>query len=168
MTHHLLFVGFGLKDNHFYEIVYDVRRALPDQGRNGQTLGTVLTLKNDRLQELAWKDKLSFVSMEADNPGDEPRVLEIFLDALISYSTFSHSYFLAPKYEGGLNAKERRLRTEILKLKKLPAARGESSVVGVIDEMLRTLGWSEEASYDAEIAGCPTMSTTRSGVMEAD
>ncbi|WCI09657.1 SIR2 family protein [Arthrobacter sp. OVS8] len=29
ITHHLLFVGFGLADDHFHEILHDVRRALP-------------------------------------------------------------------------------------------------------------------------------------------
>jgi hypothetical protein len=151
MTHHLLFVGFGLKDDHFHEIVHDVRRAMPHDPGRSASLGTVLTLNADPLQELAWKDKLAFISMEHPMSGDSARTLEIFLDALICYSTASHFYFLAPKYEMGLNAKERQLRREILKLKTLPAAVGDSSVVGVIDEMLRTLGWSENASYQEEI-----------------
>lgn len=151
MTHHLLFVGFGLKDDHFHEIVHDVRRAMPSDRGESASLGTVLTLNTDPLQELAWKDKLSFISMESPSSGDSARTLEIFLDALTCYSTASHFYFLAPKYEGGLNPKERQLRREILKLKTLPAAVGESSVVEVIDEMLRTLGWSENASYEGEL-----------------
>ncbi|MGO4228941.1 SIR2 family protein [Arthrobacter sp. YAF34] len=151
MTHHLLFVGFGLKDDHFHEIVHDVRRAMPNDAGGSGSLGTVLTLNTDPLQELAWKDKLSFISMEDPSSSDSARTLEIFLDALTCYSTESHFYFLAPKYEGGLNAKEKQLRREILKLKTLPAAVGESSVVGVIDEMLRTLGWSENASYEGEL-----------------
>lgn len=150
MTHHLLFVGFGLKDDHFHEIVHDVRRAMRNDRDRPASLGTVLTLNTDPLQELAWKDKLSFVSMEHSMSGDSARTLEIFLDALTCFSTESHFYFFAPKYEGGLNAKERQLRREILKLKTLPAAVGGSSVVAVIDEMLRTLGWSEDDSYDGE------------------
>lgn len=152
MTHHLLFVGFGLKDDHFHEIVHDVRRAMPHDPGQPASLGTVLTLNADPLQELAWKEKLTFISMEHPMSRDCGRTLEIFLDALTCFSTASHFYFLAPKYEGGLNSKERQLRREILKLKTLPAAVGESSVVGVIDEMLRTLGWSETASYQGEIA----------------
>jgi hypothetical protein len=151
MTHHLLFVGFGLKDDHFHEIVHDVRRAMPNDHGSSTSLGTVLTLNTDPLQELAWKEKLSFISMDYPFSSDPARTLEIFLDALTCYSTASHSYFLAPRYEGGLIMKERQLRNEILKLKTLPAAVGESSVVGVIDEMLRTLGWSENASYDGEL-----------------
>lgn len=151
MTHHLLFVGFGLKDDHFHEIVHDVRRAMPNDRDRPASLGTVLTLNTDPLQELAWKDKLSFVSMEHSMSRDSARTLEIFLDALTCFSTESHFYFLAPKYEGGLNGKERQLRREILKLKTLPAAVGDSSVVAVIDEMLRTLGWSEDGSYDGEL-----------------
>ncbi len=151
MTHHLLFVGFGLKDDHFHEIVHDVRRAMPNDRDRLASLGTVLTLNTDPLQELAWKDKLSFISMEHPMSGDSARTLEIFLDALTCFSTASHFYFLAPKYEGGLNGKERQLRREILKLKTLPAAVGDNSVVAVIDEMLRTLGWSKDDSYDGEL-----------------
>lgn len=151
MTHHLLFVGFGLKDDHFHEIIHDVRRALPGNAGSGPTLGTVLTLKRDHLQELAWRDRPGFVTMESDSSDDEPRTLEVFLDALICYSIESHSYLLAPKYEQGLNAKEQQLRREILRLKTLPAANGTSSVVGVIDDMLRRLGWSSEVSYETEL-----------------
>ncbi|MFT4469390.1 SIR2 family protein [Arthrobacter sulfonylureivorans] len=151
MTHHLLFVGFGLKDDHFHEIVHDVRRAMPSRQGGTGMLGTVLTLNADPLQALAWSDNLSFISMEDSAQEDLARTLEIFLDALTCYSTASHFYFLAPKYEGGLNPKDKQLRREILKLKTLPAARGESSVVDVIDEMLRTLGWSENASYHEEL-----------------
>jgi hypothetical protein len=159
MTHHLLFVGFGLKDDHFHEIVHDVRRALPGDAGRGPALGTVLTLKQDHLQQLAWRDRLKFVTMESNLSGDEPRTLEIFLDALICYSIDSHSYFLAPKYEGGLNAKERQLRTEILGLKNLRAANGDSSVVEVIDNMLMRLGWSRDASYEEELRFASQMQT---------
>ncbi|WP_143347924.1 SIR2 family NAD-dependent protein deacylase, partial [Enterococcus faecalis] len=44
-TRHLLFVGFGLTDDHFHEIVHDVRRAFPASG-NGP-LATALTLFAD-------------------------------------------------------------------------------------------------------------------------
>lgn len=44
LTHHLLFVGFGLTDDHFHEIVHDVRRALPNNASNNHQMGTVLSL----------------------------------------------------------------------------------------------------------------------------
>lgn len=101
MTHHLLFVGFGLADDHFHEIVHDVRRALPLDSKNDSGLATALTLFRDELDERAWKDKLTLVPMSEDGKdvGESARTLEIFLDMLLAYATDSHSYFLADELD---------------------------------------------------------------------
>ncbi|WP_207346453.1 SIR2 family protein [Arthrobacter sp. E3] len=68
LTHHLLFIGFGLADDHFHEIIFDVRQALPET-RNHE-FGTVLALQDDPLQRHLWKSPLrqagceSFVSFD--------------------------------------------------------------------------------------------------------
>src|SRR4029453_8707073 len=63
LTHHLLFVGFGLADDHFHEIVHDVRRALPNDASKNHQMGTVLSLFQEPLQKLVWTGKLDILSM---------------------------------------------------------------------------------------------------------
>jgi hypothetical protein len=114
MTRHLLFVGFGLQDDHFHEIVHDVRRATLGQvGPDG--LGTVLTLTDDPLDRALWRGDLRFVPFAgSDDIAANARDLEIFLDALAALSSDSHSYLLTDGFEDGLTAEELRLREELL------------------------------------------------------
>jgi hypothetical protein len=67
ITHHLLFVGFGLADDHFHEIIHDVRRALPAQESGGR-FGSALMLKRDAMQEKLWGKHLNLIS-----PPPQPR-----------------------------------------------------------------------------------------------
>jgi hypothetical protein len=48
ITHHLLFVGFGLRDDHFHGIIHDVRRAVPVVSGEAKPLATALTLRRAR------------------------------------------------------------------------------------------------------------------------
>lgn len=119
ITHHLLFVGFGLRDDHFHEIIHDVRRAMPQNADAPETLATALTLKSSPLNDMLWQNKLNLVSMggPVGAPADIPtaaRTLEIFLDALLAFSTDSHSYLLADEYLDALEPDERSLREAIL------------------------------------------------------
>ena len=113
LTHHLLFVGFGLADDHFHEIVHDVRRALPNNATMDHQMGTVLSLFDEALQRLVGTGKLEIHSMSsAPVPNADPadvrialatagRELEIFLDMMAAYATDNHSYLLAPAYNQG-------------------------------------------------------------------
>jgi hypothetical protein len=102
-TRHLLFVGFGLNDDHFHEIVHDVNRAVG----NREHFGTVLSLAQDHVHETLWKGKLEFVNMDApnsDSPSDlvaAARELEIFLDFVLALSTNSRNYLLNVKFQKG-------------------------------------------------------------------
>ena len=149
ITHHLLFVGFGLSDDHFHEIMHDVRRALPVEDAGGN-FGTALVLDDDPMRQRLWGNHLNLVSMADPNSSKRDveqaaRTLEIFLDALIAYSSDSHAFLLADAYDGGLTSDERNLREALLALKSLPAANGASSAAPVIDRMLRELGWDGKA-----------------------
>ncbi len=62
LTHHLLFVGFGLADDHFHEIVHDVRRALPHDVSKNHQMGTVLSLFQEPLHNLVWEGRLDILS----------------------------------------------------------------------------------------------------------
>lgn len=106
ITHHLLFVGFGLRDDHFHEIVHDVSRAV-GTGASREGLATALTLFHDPLDARLWSGKLELVSMmapdrEAD-AGLAARKLEVFLDAVLTLATDSHGYLLDEYFRGALD-----------------------------------------------------------------
>ena len=155
LTHHLLFVGFGLADDHFHEIVHDVRRALPEGPTEGHHMGTVLSLFHEPLQSMVWKGKLDILSMATEPDADKlsdaqsnvavataGRELEIFLDMLGACATDNHSYLLAPAYDAGMNHAEARLRDQLLKLAVQPRLPGTEEVWAVLDETLERLGHS--------------------------
>jgi hypothetical protein len=119
MTHHLLFVGFGLTDDHFHEIVHAVHRALPEGSK--RELGTAIMLAADGLHAKAWEGRLALVRMTSDPVATADfdiaaRRLEIFLDAMMAYATQEHTYLLADKYGASLASQDRELREDLLKL----------------------------------------------------
>jgi hypothetical protein len=153
LTHHLLFVGFGLADDHFHEIVHDVRRALPEGTSKGHHMGTVLSLFHEPLQSMVWKGKLDILSMPAEPDADKlsdaqsnvalataGRELEIFLDMMASYATDNHSYLLAPAYDAGMNHAEAKLRTQLLRLAEQQRPPGTEEVWALLDKTLERLG----------------------------
>ncbi|ERG63187.1 hypothetical protein L332_01790 [Agrococcus pavilionensis RW1] len=114
LTHHLLFVGFGLADEHFHRIVHDVRRALPQPASMAER-ATALTLTDDPIAAELWKDQ---VRMRPLGSGPEPdgRAVEVFLDVLVAYATDAHSYLLADDFASSLSDDERRLRDALRRL----------------------------------------------------
>ncbi|MGV0109947.1 SIR2 family protein [Arthrobacter sp. CP30] len=142
VTHHLLFVGFGLTDDHFHEIVHDVRRTFPELSSDKGEVATALTLSRDPLDEYAWKDKLTLlpISEGADVPA-AARTLEIFLDMLLAHAVDSHSYLLADGYEEVLTAEESSVRTKLLELRGSLSADERASSGGTrVRAMLEDLG----------------------------
>lgn len=154
LTHHLLFVGFGLADDHFHEIVHDVRRALPSAASKNHQLGTVLSLFHEPLQKLVWTGKLDILPMSgAPVPGATPadvhtalstagRELEIFLDMMAAHATDNHSYLLAPAYNQGLADDELDLRRQLLALAGQKRSASTAEVWSVLDKALRELGFT--------------------------
>lgn len=133
ITRHLLFVGFGLKDDHFHEILFDVRRAVRDRSGVVPKLGTVIRLVPDALDEALWGSALDFVPLGAPGDTNIPalgRQLEVFLDALLCFASDSDSYLLTPGFEEVLSDDESAVRDAVLTL--------EGSVS---DAGRRTAGW---------------------------
>ena len=159
ITHHLLFVGFGLKDDHFHEIIHDVRRAMPRNAQVGTPLATALTLEENPLHAALWDGKLQLVPMSKKTDGGgvptSARTLEIFLDALLAFSTDSHSYLLAGEYEHALSEPEKVLRVDLLQFywmrKKSELQTGPWKVIA---QALRDLGLSDDTDT-ATRAICP-------------
>ncbi|MBC7761118.1 MAG: SIR2 family protein [Candidatus Saccharibacteria bacterium] len=141
ITHHLLFVGFGLADDHFHQIIHDVRRALPEYGRN--EFATALTMRHDPLEKMLWNGQLKLVPMGPAD-GEVPtagRLLEIFLDALLAYATDSHSYLLHKDFDSSLEKDERELRRKVLAFTSTIEAQERAVPAwGVIERMLEALG----------------------------
>ncbi|CAH0123307.1 SIR2 family protein [Microbacterium sp. Bi121] len=136
MTRHLLFVGFGMGDAHFHEIVHDVRRALPERGHR---FGTVVTLSDDQVTRRLWENDLDFVHI------DSPRQLEIFLDAMLAYGATSNSYLLADGYESALDGAELEVRRALMAVTESVSARGRNGKSWpVVARMLEELGFGSE------------------------
>jgi len=146
ITHHLLFVGFGLRDDHFHEIIHDVRRAVPAVAGETKPLATALTLVSSPLNNMLWEKKLNLISMGATNNSSEEilaaaRILEIFLDALLAFSTDSHSYLLADEYLDALTPAETTLRTALLEFAEIRTDEERASAAWpVISSALAALG----------------------------
>ena len=157
MTRHVLFVGFGMSDDHFHEIIHDVRRAVQSTGSSQNEVGTVLTLRDDLLdRELL--SELEFVPFatsvsEPDYPAAARR-LEIFLDAMLAFASDSHAYLLDKTYDAGLTDDERMLRQQLLSMVKAatPATK-ETTSWRVVESMLGELGFSSDGAVGVDAAG---------------
>lgn len=142
MTHHMLFVGFGLSDQHFHEIIHDVRRAIPHTSNTPHALGTALVLTEDEMQRGLWEKHLDIVHMSpVGTPLDEAgRTLEIFLDMLDATLAANHTYLLTDKYEGALSDADRSLRDKLLNLAAQLPDGASPGATKIVHTMLAALG----------------------------
>lgn len=151
MTHHMLFVGFGLSDEHFHSIVHDVSQAQQTMHGTAAKLATALTLRGNPVRQRLWQDKLELVSMleepRQDRGGpdqDGGRILEIFLDALAAHSVDSTAYFLAPHFGDALSEDQRILRRRVRRFAHRSAADPRFRDLEAwkkLEAVLRDLGW---------------------------
>lgn len=109
VTKRLVFIGFGLGDDHFHQILHDVREVSPESIARR---AIALTLADDSLEQKAWKDKITLQPMapHGTDTVTAGRILEIFLDYLLMLSTDSREYLLDPAFESQLTDPERRLK----------------------------------------------------------
>ena len=111
-TRHMLFVGYGLRDEDFHELVYEVKSAFPD-GKIDK-LGTTVALFDDPLQVELWSAILDVIPMRpspvgrapsAEEISDSARDAERFLD-LIGMLASSRSAFLLDSHYQGVKSDE--------------------------------------------------------------
>lgn len=142
MTRHLLFVGFGLRDDHFHEIVHDVRRAVGTSTTS--PAATALTMSRDPLHDALWSGQLSTVPMnpraDSGNVPNAGRTLEIFLDAVICDATDSHSYLLDADFAEALTLEELSLVSALLRVSLATERLKGTSLAHRIEQMLSGLG----------------------------
>jgi len=146
MTRHMLFVGYSLSDDDFYELVQEVRSAVI----GGRALGTVLTLFEDQLFEELWDD-LQFVPMapatvhaKADDEEirHAARELELFLDLVAFESADLRSFLLDPTYAGMRTTDERALADALGRLAAAAgSAQDDSPGWHQVADFLRGFGW---------------------------
>lgn len=147
MTKHLLFVGFGFSDDHFHQLLHDVRAVYPPSGATLQPdqsrrLGTALVLGRNPVRQRLWDRHVEIVAFdEHTDTAGQARSLEIFLDMLIAQSVDSPIYFLRDEYSAMLNDTEHELASQFADLMEL-AGRDEihPTVRRAFYQLRRSLG----------------------------
>ena len=147
-TRHMLFVGYGLRDEDFHELVYEVKSAFPE----GQLkkLGTTIALFDDPLQAELWSDVLDVIPMRLASVGRNPTTDEIagaardaerFLDLIGMLASSRSAFLLDSNYQGVKSDEE---KTAFLALDQVvDAARSHSDDEtgwGQVRDLLRELG----------------------------
>lgn len=108
LTRHMLFVGYGLRDEDFHELVHEVNAAR-GQHRDRRAMGTVIALFDDKTRSDLWKQTIDILPMRnaASRHGGPTefqaavRDLERFLDLLGMLSVDSTRVTLHPAYREG-------------------------------------------------------------------
>jgi len=147
MTRHMLFVGYSLTDEDFYDLVQEVRGAVVDT----RLMGTVLTLFDDGLFNELWDDLLEVVPMAPAATGIGPsddeiahaaRELELFLDLLAFESADLRAFLLDPTYARMRTPDERELAAALEQLAAAASAAGtDSPGWRQVSEFLHGFGW---------------------------
>lgn len=126
MTKHLLFVGFGLADDHFHDLVHEVGKSWPDQG----AFGTALVLGESLGHRAVWGDRINFVTFTEEPIGVAARALEIFLDVLGAYATLSEEFVLDERYDSEISPAEREAKEHLLAFLRQQKSGMEGTVIG--------------------------------------
>ena len=112
LTRTLLFVGFSLADDDFYQIAFDVRSVMPESRR----FGSVCLVANQPYLKELWGDELDFIDFSEPGPGAVAvsavacRRLEIFLDYVAAMATTPVAHLFNPTLAGVLTPEERGIR----------------------------------------------------------
>jgi hypothetical protein len=131
LTRHMLFVGYGLKDDDFHELLHEVENAFPN-GKPDRPLGTVLTLFTDPLRDQLLRKTVRVVPMRERPTADRQtpegeqvwkeqealaiRDLERFLDLIGMLSSDHSAFLLDDQYYDEWSASEKVLVGSLQKL----------------------------------------------------
>jgi len=150
LTRHMLFVGYGLRDEDFHELVHEVNAARgADEGSS--VMGTVLALFDDPTRSDLWSGIVSILPMRPApdrNPGGGDfqgavRDLERFLDLIGFLSADVTKFVLSPKFDQHQSESHRAL---IERLDRVISAFDDDSVDTsgeawrLVEQTLRALG----------------------------
>ncbi|MBN9790086.1 MULTISPECIES: SIR2 family protein [unclassified Pseudonocardia] len=137
LTRHLLFVGFGLTDDHFHEVVHDVRAVRPRRPGDPK-LGTALMLSSSTLRRRLWGDDLDLVALDdggaLTDVADQARQMEIFLDHLLAHTDAGPGHLLDDRFAMLLTPPERRLAD---RLRRVAAEMGDDELSTIAGRAVR-------------------------------
>ncbi len=149
LTRHMIFVGYGLRDEDFHELMYEVRSAFPDR-KPDKRLGTVLSLIEDPLQAELWGDTVEVIAFHpplAHNATADDRAramalaipeLQKFLDLVGLHATEASSFVLDRTYSTMLTEDEEAFATAIHQL--LASRPQHGGLWGDLRSMLQRFG----------------------------
>lgn len=131
MTKHLLFVGFGLSDDHFHDIVHEVGES----SKKTEVFGTALVLGEALGHRAVWGNRISFVPFtdkcgEEEDRAKQARSLEIFLDVLGAYATRSEAFVMDERYDSEILPAERAAKEHFRDFLKLHGKEIRDTVIG--------------------------------------
>jgi hypothetical protein len=139
-TRHMLFVGYGLADEDFHELVYEVKRAFGGR-ESKEPIGTVLLLSDEPLKSEIWEGTLNVVSVGTSTSASQnARDLARFLDLVGMLSAEKHLFFLDRRYAHPSTDAERRLDEALRELPRLVTDK-KSPVWLEVQQLLQRLGW---------------------------
>ncbi len=157
LTSHLLFVGFGLKDQNFLKLGASVTRvrksAMASDHPGDAKAGTALALTRDiadKHQDFADDLRLLPITNDSDVTA-AARLLEIFLDRVAWRAAREHNlsaeYLLDDNYASGLNAPDRELASALTAmLETLPVEARGSAGWPRVEATLQSLGYGRNPS----------------------
>lgn len=144
LTRHMLFVGYSLSDEDFYQLIHEVRVARSSVD-GADKLGTVLTLFDDELFAKLWGDVdvVAIAPQPQRNPtpgqlANAARWLQIFCDLVAFEAADLDAYLLDPDYRDLLDKDEAVLADTLSGLKL--AAGGDGTAAARVRRMLEDLG----------------------------
>jgi hypothetical protein len=148
LTRHLLIVGYGLSDETFHRIAYDVREVLRSSIQEtvarasvGQRLGTALLATPLDLTKEIWSEDLQLVDLTRTGApfADAARRQEILLDRVAHLAAPLEAYVLG---DGWQELTTRRADTELREsLGRLGSIRGlDAALQRSVDEVLERFG----------------------------
>lgn len=139
-TRHMLFVGYGLADEDFHELVYEVRRAFGNKPTQ-EPIGTVLLLTDERLKSEIWSDTLRVVPVgTSSSMAENARDLARLLDLVGMLSAEKHMFFLDRRYAHPSTQNEQDLDRALRDLPRLVTDK-TSPIWHEVESLLKRLGW---------------------------
>lgn len=149
MTRHMLFVGFGLSDDNFHQIAYDVRSAIGPASSNAKArFGTAMLVRDVPAFDRLWQDDIRGLRLEAPGQGSSAaggRRLEVFLDLLLAEAARPTVHLMDDDFDDLLGEDERALRDGLRQLaEKAPDA--PSPAWEVFYDTLASLGWTRPSA----------------------
>lgn len=138
-TRHMLFVGYGLKDEDFHELLYEVRRAIGDPGANW-IIGTAIVLQDEPLKAEIWGSTLRVVSVgTSDDLNHCARDAARFLDLVGMLAADKYRFFLDDHYNHELFKEDAAIAAKLRELGAMDHSH-DSLVWDEIEQLLKRLG----------------------------